>query len=290
MDRKKQLIGIVFVFLSALCFSINSVLIKLIPWSAMGINSIGNLIGGVTIILYMIITKHRFVVNKSVFLGGGFVFLVGVLSTYANKLTTAANVLALQFTMPIFIILAELMFFKMRPKRKDVIASLAVIAGIVFFVVDGLAVGNLLGNFLALLLGATCAGVYMLEELPGNDSFSAIIVGKFLCFLVGIPAAIQDGPLTTTGVMSMLLFGVVQCGLAFIFLPIGLKYASAVSASLLSAAEPILGPVWVAVFYPSEQVTVTAILGFVIIMVSLIIYNVINAKQGQESEALHESK
>ena len=286
---KKQNIGTILVFLAALCASINGVLIKLFSWSAMSINSLGNLIGVIVIAAYMVAVKHKFVFNKSVLLGGMFVFLTNLISTYANKLTTAANAIVLQFTMPIFIILAMWVFFKERPKKLDVVTSLVVLVGIAFFVIDGLAVGNTFGNFLGLLTGVVCAGVYMLEKITGNDSFSAIIVGKLLCFVVGIPAVMGESRLGGTALAGMLLYGVAQCGLQFIFLPLGLKYASPVSASLLSSAEPLLAPVWVALFYPSEQVTPRAWIGFTIVIVTLIIYNVKKARQesNQESTAVN---
>ena len=53
----------------------------------------------------------------------------------------------------------------------DVVTSLVVFVGIIFFVLDGLAVGNMFGNFLGLLTGVVCAGVYMLEEIPGIRIF-----------------------------------------------------------------------------------------------------------------------
>ena len=62
---KKQNIGTVLVFLAALCASINGVLIKLFSWSAMSINSLGNLIGVIVIAAYMVAVKHKFVFNKS---------------------------------------------------------------------------------------------------------------------------------------------------------------------------------------------------------------------------------
>ncbi len=278
---KKQTMGTLFCFLAALCFSINGLLIKLLTWSAMSINSAGNLIGVLTILLYVVLTKHKLVFNRYVFIGGMFVFLTNLVSTYANKLTTAANAIVLQFTMPIFIILAMWIFFRQRPKKLDVITSLIVLIGIFFFVVDGISVGNWLGNILALITGIVCAGVYMLEEIPGNDSFSAIIFGKALCFIVGIPSVMNETPLTGLALGGMIIYGVIQCGLSFIFLPIGLKYASPVSASLLSSAEPLLAPVWVALFYPSEQVTGIAWVGFAIVMVTLIIYNLLKAKQSE---------
>ncbi len=235
----------------------------------------------------MVITKHKFVFNSKVFIGGMFVFLTNLIATYANKLTTAANAVVLLFTMPIFIIAAMWLFFKKKPDRLDVWTSLIVFVGIICFVIEGIDIGggHLLGNFLGLLTGVFAAGVYMLEEIPGNDSFSAIAVGKALCFVVGIPALMKAEPLVGEELAVMIVYGVVQCGLGFVFLPIGLKYATPVSAALLSSAEPLLAPVWVAMFYPEEKVTGIAWVGFAIVVVALIIYNALKAKMGEVKES-----
>ena len=79
--------------------------------------------------------------------------------------------------------------------------------------------------------------------------------------------------------VGMIIYGIVQCGLGYVFLPIGLKYAKPVAASLLSSAEPILAPLWVAIFYPAEQVTGIALIGAAIVVVSLVIYNALKAKE-----------
>ena len=279
MKIKESSIGIIFCFLASFCWSTNGVLVKSIDWSAMSLNSIGNFLGMIPMIIYMIATRHKFVVNKSVILGGSIIFITNLSNVYANKLTTAANTVALQFTMPIFIIAAMWIFFHQKPKKLDVITSIIVMGGIMLFVVDGLAVGNWLGNLIALICGIGCAGVYMQEVLPNNDSISAFIFGKILCFAAGIPSVISENALSGKGYGALLIYGLVSCGIAFILLPIGLKYASPVSASLLSSAEPLFTPLWMMMFYPSEKVTATAWAGFIIVMVSLIVYNAIKAKE-----------
>ena len=89
---------------------------------------------------------------------------------------------------------------------------------------------------------------------------------------------------------GMLVYGIVQCGLGFVFLPLGLKYASSISASLLSSAEPILAPIWVAIFYRSETISGTAFVGISIVVVVLIVYNVIKVNhQDTREEQVYEN-
>ena len=49
----------------------------------------------------------------------------------ANKLTTAANAIVLQFTEPVWVILLGWVVFRSRPRASALVASAVVIAGIV---------------------------------------------------------------------------------------------------------------------------------------------------------------
>jgi drug/metabolite transporter (DMT)-like permease len=59
---------------------------------------------------------------------------------------------------------------------------------------------------------------------------------------------------------------------------LGLKTTPPVTASLVSGVEPVLNPILVAVFY-HETIGSLALLGAVIVIGAVLIYNVINAKQ-----------
>ena len=94
--------GTLFVAISAALYSIGGLCIKVIPWNGMSIN------GGRTAI--------ALVVNRWVALGALSVFGTNALFSLANKLTTAANAIVLQFTVPIFVMLFSALFFGKSPK------------------------------------------------------------------------------------------------------------------------------------------------------------------------------
>ena len=58
----------------------------------------------------------------------------------------------------------------------------------------------------------------------------------------------------------------------------GLKTTPPVTASLVSGIEPVLSPILVALFY-GERVSLMALTGAAIVVVSVVIYNVILARQ-----------
>ena len=96
--------GILYVLTAAILFSIGGLCIKLVPWSPLAINGARNLISVIIIGAYLKMIHHKIIVNPPVIFGA--VCMMGVTTLYciANKLTTAANTIVLQFTAPIFVI------------------------------------------------------------------------------------------------------------------------------------------------------------------------------------------
>lgn len=265
--------GTVFVFLSAVLFSIGGLCVKIVPWSPLAINGMRNLIAVVIIGAYLKIVRHRVVINPAVLFGA--VCLAGTTTLYcmANKLTTAANAIVLQFTAPVFVIFFNGIFFRERPKKGDLTACTCVLAGIVCFFVDGLSSGNLWGNILAVLSGVCYAGVFMMNSFPSSDSLSSILLGQALCAATCVWFVAGESDFGAAAVGGIVALGVFQLALAYIFMARGLEDTPAVTASLTAAVEPILNPVLVAVFY-QEKITVLSLLGAVIVVASVVVYNV----------------
>jgi len=270
--------GTLFVFFAAVLYSIGGLCIKVIPWNGMSINSARNIVSVFVVGGYLLITGHRPKLNRFVLLGALCVCGTNVLYSLANKLTTAANTIVLQFTAPIFVVLLSVVFWKKRPQRLDLTACVLVLAGVLCFFFDGLSMGGMTGNVLALLSGLSYAGVFLLQDMPDSDPISSVFWGDILSVIVGFPFLLQEHVFTPVAVASVIILGAFQVGLAYIFMCIGLKTTPAVTASLISGIEPILNPILVAVFY-HETVGGMAVLGAVIVIGSVIGYNVLKAKQ-----------
>lgn len=108
--------GTLFVAISAALYSIGGLCIKVIPWNGMSINGGRTAIALVVIGAYLLWTKHPLRLNRWVALGALSVFGTNALFSLANKLTTAANAIVLQFTVPIFVILFSALFFRKKPQ------------------------------------------------------------------------------------------------------------------------------------------------------------------------------
>lgn len=267
-----------FVFLAAALYSIGGLCIKVIPWNGMSINSARNIVAVIVVGGYLAATKHPLRFNKFIALGALSVCGTNVLFSLANKMTTAANTIVLQFTAPIFVIILGMVFWKRKPMKLDVIACIVVLTGVVCFFIDGLEMGGMLGNVLALISGLTYAGVFLLNEMPDSDPICSVFWGDVCSIFLGLPFLVKETNFTATAITSVIILGAFQVGLAYILMCIGLKTTPAVTASLISGIEPILNPILVAVFY-GEPMGRMALVGAVIVIVGVVTYNVLKGKQ-----------
>lgn len=266
--------GTLCVFLAALLYSIGGLCIKVIPWSGMAINGGRTAIALAVIGCYLLIIRHPLRFNRWVLLGALSVFGSNALFSVANKMTTAANAIVLQFTAPIFVILFTTLFFRVKPTKLDFTACCVVFGGIVFFFIDSLSAGDSLGNLIALISGVTYAGVFMMNEMPDSDAISSVFWGDVFSAITGLPFLMRETDFSFVPVFSLVILGVFQVAVAYILLTQGLKTTPAVTASLVSGIEPVLNPILVAVFYGEAMGTI-ALVGAVIVIVGVVGYNIL---------------
>jgi drug/metabolite transporter (DMT)-like permease len=196
----------------------------------------------------------------------------------ANKLTTAANAIVLQFTAPIFVMLFSALFFKRKPSKLDLGACVLVFGGIVFFFVDGLSTGGTAGNVLALMSGVAYAGVFMLNDMPDSDAISSVFWGDVISAVTGLPFLFRESDFSLVPMVSLVILGVFQVAVAYILLTIGLKTTPSVTASLVSGIEPVLNPILVAAFY-GEKMGNLALVGAAVVIGGVVGYNILRQRE-----------
>ena len=270
--------GTLFVFIAAALYSIGGLCIKLIPWGGMAINGGRTAIALAVIGAYLAITRHRPRMNLWVLVGALAVCGTNILFSIANKLTTAANAIVLQFTAPIFVILFSVLFFGKKPQKLDLIVCGLVLGGVLLFFIDSLSAGGMLGNILALLSGISYAGVFMMNDMPDSDPISSVFWGDVISAAVGLPFLGYETEFSGSTLTALLVLGVFQVALAYILMVEGLKTTPPVTASLVSGIEPVLNPILVAVFY-HEMIGPIALVGAMVVVGSVVLYNVILARQ-----------
>ena len=271
MERRNK--SGLLVFLASVCFSTGGLFIKLIPWSPLAINGARNLIGAAVIGIYLLVTRHRIVFSRRVLIGA--LSMIGVTTFFAvaNKLTTAANTIVLQFTAPVFVILFMAVIYRQKPGKADLLTCFLVLLGVVLFFVDGIRAGNLAGNVLAVLSGVCYAGVFMMNTGENADPISSCFLGQLAAGVILTPLCFGETDFSAQTMAAVIALGVVQVGGAYVLLSIGIRNTPPVTASLITGLEPILNPLLVAVFY-GERITALSIAGAVIVVCTVLGYNV----------------
>ena len=272
--------GPLLIAITAVLWSFGGLLIKLIPWDAMTIISLRAVYAAVIIAVYM--KRPRIEFTLSVVLGAVCMSGTTILFVFANKLTTAANAIVLQYTAPIFVILLSAVFLKKRPKVPDLVAVVIVFLGIALFFFDQLKSNALLGNLLALLSGVTFAGVFMMNQMPNAKPEQAILLGHLFNILIGLPFVLTHVTFAPIAWMSITLLGIFQLGIAYVLFSIGIKSTPAVSASLIASLEPLLNPIWVFML-TGERPGFWALVGAAVVLVTVVVYTLYQSKNGKDA-------
>ncbi len=286
---KKENIAIIEMLICAALWSVAGIFIKLIPWNGFAVAGMRSLIAGLTIAAYMLITRRRYILSRCTVVGGIMTAGVYTCFTVANKLTTAANAIVLQFTCPVFIVILSAIFLKQKIRKNDLAVVIATLAGIALFFFDQLKPGYILGNFVAIAAGMFMAIMFILVgNMEGDERFSTITNGQFLTFFVGLPFIIATKPeFTAAATASILVLGVFQLGISYILYVKSTQYCPPLACCLLGALEPLLNPVWVLIF-DGERPGVWALIGGIIVVVSITLWCIFDRdkKEPVKSEAL----
>lgn len=275
---KPPFYGPLMMLIACILFSTGGILCKLIPWSPLAINGVRNLIGGCMIGTYLLATKHKLKFNFKVLVGAICMGGVTTLFIVANKLTTAANAIVLQYSAPIWLIIFSALLLHKKPQVRDIVTILFVLVGIVFFFIDGIGSGGTWGNIAALAAGVFYSGLFLLNSLPGADALSSLFLGQIGTGIIMTPFVFFETDFSAVPIIAVVCLGIFQIGLAYIFFNLGTKYTAPVTAAIIAGIEPILNSVLVAVFW-GEMLTPLSLIGAVIVIAAILIYNILNARK-----------
>jgi drug/metabolite transporter (DMT)-like permease len=190
--------------------------------------------------------------NRSVLATAVAYCLTVTLFVAANRLTTAANAILLQYTSPLWVIVLSIPLLHEKPHRRDYLTASGCFAGLLFFFVDELTFAGRLGNVIAVGSGLTMACLVVGLRFQGmqgaqSSALTSVVFGNLLCALVCSPwmaASFSSfGPRDWQILFSL---GTFQIGVAYVFFSAGIRHVTALRATLLGLLEPILNPIWVA--------------------------------------------
>ena len=268
----KQKNGAWLLALAAMLCSIGGVCIKGVPWTPLAINGARNAIAACITGAFLWRAGRRLRWNGAVACGALSLALTTNLYVFATKLAGAANAILLMYTAPIFVLLYLWLAKGQKPPRAAVAACVLGFAGIGCFVADGLAAGTLLGNALGLGSGVAYAGVFLVNTEPEGDAMSSYFLGQVAGALIGLPFLSGETDFSFVPMVCIFALGVFQLGLSYVLIARGIATTPPMTASLVTAIEPILTPVWVALAY-GERLSGFSLAGAVLVLCSVVWFN-----------------
>ena len=175
----------------------------------------------------------------------------------ANKLTTPANAILIQYSAPVWVALFGPWLVGERVTRLDAVAIGVVICGIALFFLEQLTFDHAVGNVVALGAGVAfaCSALAMrrvaLIETPTGpvDPLRPLLLGNLLGAAIGAPFLWFAPAPGAVGWGALLALGVVQQALAYLCYAAAIRHARAIDVVLVPVIEPILSPVWVALAF-----------------------------------------
>ena len=184
----------------------------------------------------------------------------------ANKITTAANAIALQYTAPMFVFMIVHFLFGEKITGASWFSLGLGMLGIAVIAAGSAGQPDAAGVMIALLSGLLFS-IYMvsLRFLKDFNPGTLTFFNNSVCCLILLPLVASALSLSVREVWIVAIMGVIQLGIPYWLFSKGLERISVQEASLIVLVEPVLNPLWVALFVGELPSSATLIGGICIV-------------------------
>jgi len=277
MENTNKSAGILAMAATAFLWSIAGLFIKVIDWNPIAIAGMRSFVASIVILIYI----KRPVIHFSFPQIAAAVANAATMLLFvsANKTTTAANAIILQYIAPVSTAFIGAFLLKERTRIEHYAAIPVVAAGMIVMFFDELSGGRLFGNILAVMSAITFGFYFVFMRMQKDGSpLESILLSHWLtagvCIIISIFLPVPH--LTAKSLAAIAVLGIVQVGISSILFSFAIKRISAVSAILIAVIEPVFNPIWV-FFAIGEAPGVHALAGGGIIVLAVTIASIINA-------------
>jgi drug/metabolite transporter (DMT)-like permease len=279
--RKPAHSGLLAMALTAFLWSIAGLFIKVVDWHPFAIAAARSAVAALVILAWLRRPRIHWSWPQ---LGAALAQTATMLLfVTANKTTSAANAILLQYFGPVSTALLGAWILKERVRWEQWASFPFVGLGMALLFMDKIGGGRLLGNVLAVLSGLAFSFCFVFLRMQKDASpLESMLLAHWFTVAIGVgvslflPAPVFTGK--AAGAIAML--GVFQIGAAAILFAYAIKRISAVSANLVAVIEPVFNPVWVFLAL-GERPGLTAIAGGAIIIAAVTGASVISARRAQ---------
>ena len=263
--------GRLLILLAALFWSLAGVFIKFLDLHPLTIVFYRSLFASLVFVPFLKSSEFRF--NTAIIVS--VISYTAAITAFvsANKLTTAANAIVLQYTAPVLVYLFSRLVLGEKISSPNAFALAVSMAGVGFISFDSAGQPEMSGVLLALLSGVLFA-IYMVN-LQRMKEFSAIYVtwsNNLLCAVLLLPFVKAPLSLSIDQLCIVAVMGAVQLGLPYFLFSKGLQTISLQEAALIALIEPVLNPLWVALTVGEIPSFATLVGGAMILMALAVRY------------------
>ncbi len=282
---------VILVLFAVLLWSTGGLFIKGNTLDAFAVNAGRSLLAAITVAFFTYkkgLKLDKFTVLTSLLYAGTLSSFV-----YANKNTTAANAIFLQYTAPVYILAFSPLILKEKFRYSDLITVIACLAGMSLFFLEKQSATNVLapnifyGNIAGILSGIFF-GFYFIylrhpRSLANKNPAISVFYGNLIIVVLMLPFLIKNPPAPNTmDIFAVLFLGVFQIGIAYILFTKGIaEGVRSLDASIIGFVEPLLNPIWVFIFL-KETPGNWAVIGGIIIVITVAAHTLYNSRKMPE--------
>ena len=279
MGKNDKIMGVLMMVVTASLWSIAGLFIKVINWNPFAIAGVRSFIASLIILAFLRKPKiHLSFPQVAAAVANAVTMLLFVV---ANKTTTAANAILLQYMAPVFTAFIGAALLKEKTRIEHWVSIFFVVVGMTIMFASKLDGGQLFGDAIALMSGVTFSLylVFMRMQKEGSPLESNLLsqwITAGVCLIVSLFLPMPQ--FTQKSVAAILLLGIVQIGIPSILIAYAIKRISAVSANLIAVIEPVLNPVWVFLVL-GEYPGMNTIIGGAVILFAVTGVSMISARR-----------
>jgi DME family drug/metabolite transporter len=293
--KTSSLPPIAFVLSAVLLWSFGGLFIKFTTLDAFAVNLGRSFFAAITVAIFTYkkgLRLDRFTLLSSLMYAGTLSCFV-----YANKTTTAANAIFLQYTAPVYILILAPFVLKEKFRATDLITVVICLAGMSLFFLEPqnaenkLAANIYLGNIAALASGVFFGVYFILLRHPRSLSIKnpalSVFYGNILIVLLMLPLVGNNLPaqINYKDALAILFLGIFQIGVAYILFTKGIADGvRSLDASIVGFVEPLLNPIWVFLFL-GEKPSKWALIGGLVIVAAVVFHTI---KSSREKSVLND--
>ena len=263
-------------YLSAILFAINSVIVKIAAqtYSGLFISSIRFLFGLFLTVITIWLSGQKFRINnKKYWILRGIAGAVAMVCFYvAIYMTSSGRTALLEKVYPIFVTIFSYLFYKEKITKNIIFSLVLCMAGVFFILYDG-SHYSVVGDLIALCGGVAASfAIIFIKKARETDSSLMIYLSPCIFGMITIPFTSGEfTKITANGFMLLSLIGIITF-VAQVMMAYGYKEVPAPKGSIIFYLETIL-TIFLSLMIVDEIITGRFIIGCTLVILGLIINN-----------------